>query len=173
MGGQRQQSVELILAARALNWPAAASPISQFMISVLRLSKRAMETTATTCDAHGLSYAEFEVLAALRSAPAPHELIPTVLSSGVLISSGGLTKVLATLEAKGLIARGAGEADRRSKPARLTHEGRQRAERVMQELIRSDETLISRRLSPAEVDRATRLLRKLLLSFEQTEGAGG
>jgi DNA-binding MarR family transcriptional regulator len=85
-----------------------------------------------------------------------------------LMSSGGLTKALHGLKRRGLIARGEGKADRRSKPVRLTAKGRALAERAMADLLESDRKLIMSGLSNAEVERMTRLLHKLLIALEDT-----
>jgi DNA-binding MarR family transcriptional regulator len=98
--------------------------------------------------------------------PAPNELLPTELYGAVLMSSGGLTKVLRGLEKRGLIARG--KADRRSKPVRLTAKGRALAERAMLDLLESDCKLIMSGLSDSEVERMTKLLCKLLNALEDT-----
>ena len=104
----------------------------------------------------------------LRGMPAPNELLPTELYGAVLMSSGGLTKVLRGLEKRGLIARGEGKADRRSKPVRLTAKGRALAERAMLDLLESDCKLIMSGLSDSEVERMTKLLCKLLNALEDT-----
>jgi DNA-binding MarR family transcriptional regulator len=109
---------------------------------------------------------DIDVLAALRSAPPPHELSPTELYSAVLISSGGLTKVLHGLEHRGLIGRVPDDEDRRSHRVRLTPAGRALAERAVAAVQASGEALFSRALSTAEMARLAGLLRKLLLAVE-------
>ncbi|MGK9063748.1 MarR family winged helix-turn-helix transcriptional regulator [Stutzerimonas chloritidismutans] len=78
-----------------------------------------------------LTPASFEVLAALRVQPAPHQLTPTDLYEAMLISSGGLTKLVKTLERRGLVTRPFSDDDRRSRPIALTAEGRALAEHAM------------------------------------------
>ena len=102
----------------------------------------------------------------MRGVPPPNELMPTDLYGAILMSSGGLTKVLHGLEKRGLVTRAEGKSDRRSKPVRLTAKGRALAERAMADVLRSDRKLILRGLSEAEVERLTRLLRKLLGALE-------
>ena len=48
----------------------------------------------------------------LRSVPSPYELTPTELYDAVLLSSGGMTKVLRRLETRGLVSRGENPAGR-------------------------------------------------------------
>ena len=56
-------------------------------------------------DEHRLHYGEFDVLATLRRAGAPHALSPTALYEAAMISSGGMTNRLDRLERAGLIER--------------------------------------------------------------------
>lgn len=72
---------------------------------------------------YGLERGEFDVLATLRRAGAPHELSPTSLYRGLMLSSGGLTNRLKRLAAKGLIERRRDPNDGRSELVRLTAEG--------------------------------------------------
>jgi DNA-binding MarR family transcriptional regulator len=166
MSAERRQTADEILSTRAENWPEAATPITHLMVRVFRFSNLVLENATREVAVHGLTLTEFEVLASLRKAPPPRELAPTELYGAVLISSGGLTKVLYALERRGLIKRGKGEADRRSKPVRLTAKGRALVERAMVDVVRSDGELIYRALSKGEVERLTRLLRKLLAHLE-------
>ena len=166
----RRQTADEILRDRARNWPEAVTPISQLMVRIFRFGNLVLENAARQMAALELTFTEFEVLAALRGVPAPHELAPTDLYGAVLISSGGLTKVLHALEKKNLIKRGKAETDRRSKPVRLSAKGRILIERAMADVLRSDGGLISRGVSVAEIERLTRLVRKALGALEASEG---
>jgi DNA-binding MarR family transcriptional regulator len=166
MSAARRQTADEILKVRAESWPEVVTPVTHLMVRIFRFSNLVLDSAMRRMAAHGLTFTEFEVLVTLRGVPAPHELAPTELYGAVLISSGGLTKVLHALEGRGLIVRGKGRTDRRSKPVRLTAKGRALAERAMADVVRSDGELIYRGLSPAEVERLTRLLRKLLATLE-------
>jgi DNA-binding MarR family transcriptional regulator len=165
MKAERRPADEL-LKAQTAHWPEAATPIAQLMVRVYRLSGLVQDNATRQVALHGLSFTEFEALVALRNAQPPHELLPTELYTSILISSGGLTKVLHGLQRRGLIARGQSKQDRRSKPIRLTAKGRGLAERAMADVLRSDGQLILGGLSPREVERLTGLLRKLLTTLE-------
>jgi DNA-binding MarR family transcriptional regulator len=166
MGASHRQTADDILNTRAENWPEAVTPITHLMVRIFRFSNLILANAERQMAALGLTFTEFEVLVTLRGVAPPHELVPTELYGAVLISSGGLTKVLHALENKNLIRRGKGHTDGRSKPVRLTTKGRALAERVMAEVLRSDGELISRGLSAAEIERLTRLFRKLLATIE-------
>ena len=164
----RRLPVEDRLRIRAEHWPEAVTPIAHLMMRVYRLGGLIHANSMTLAGAHGLSSAEFEVLVTLRGIPAPNELMPTDLYGAVLMSSGGLTKVLHGLERRGLITRAEGKADRRSKPVRLTAKGRALAERAMSNVLESSRKLIMSGLSEPEVERMTKLLHKLLTALEGT-----
>jgi DNA-binding MarR family transcriptional regulator len=165
----RRWTADDILRQRTQSWPEAVTPVTQLMVRVFRLGNLVLDNATGRMAAHGLGFSEFEVLVTLRGVPPPHELVPTELYGAILISSGGLTKVLRALERRKLVTRGQSRTDRRSKPVRLTARGRALAERAMADVVRSDGELISRGLSQAEVERLTGLLRKLLAALEPTD----
>jgi|GEM_PF-828966 len=73
---------------------------------------------------HGLNTGEFEVLATLRQSGPRCTLIPSQLSSRLMLSRAGMTNRLDRLEAAGLIERALDPTDRRSFQIRLTSKGR-------------------------------------------------
>lgn len=166
MASPPHTSVDEFLRLRALHWPDAHTPITQLMVRLFRLSDRVVAVSTAEVGRLGLSFTEFEVLAALRGAAPPHELQPTQLYAAILISSGGLTKVLHGLEANGLVSRKADDADRRSRPVRLTAKGRSLAERAMMAVLNADRKRVARQLSRNEVETLTRLLGKLSTAWE-------
>ena len=74
---------------------------------------------------HGLERGEFDVLATLRRAGAPHELSPTRLYRSLMLSSGGLTNRLKRLAAKAMIERRPDPNDGRGDLVRLTAAGQE------------------------------------------------
>nr|WP_320132934.1 MarR family transcriptional regulator [uncultured Holophaga sp.] len=114
-----------------LHWPQLASPAFAVSVQVQRLARLLEEGARRTLGAFALSTTEFEVLAAMRAHPAPFQLTPSELYDAVLISSGGLTKVLKGLESRRLVDRPQSSDDRRSRPIRLTPEGRTLIEAAM------------------------------------------
>jgi DNA-binding MarR family transcriptional regulator len=106
----------------------------EVMPLVLALHWAAKEARATT-DAlwarSGVTPTEFDVLATLRNAPPPHELTPSQVQSLVVITSGGLTKVMRQLEERKLVSRSLPGKDQRVKPLRITAAGRRLVERLM------------------------------------------
>ena len=79
----------------------------------------------------GLTYAEFDVLAALNRAGEPYRLTPSELTRSLFLTSGGISNVLQRLEAAGYVERGANPGDGRSRWVRLTEAGRRIAQAAL------------------------------------------
>jgi len=74
---------------------------------------------------HDLSLREYEVLLALADAP-DSRLRRVDLAAKLLLTQGGITRLLEALERDGLVGRAASDADRRVIFAELTSAGRRR-----------------------------------------------
>lgn len=111
--------------------------------------------------ANGLSVVEFDVLATLRRSPQPHALTPSDIQHSMLITSGGLTKILIELENRGLISRTTDENDRRIKPVALTEKGLPILHKAMHELNAVLKDWVNSSLSSEEVNQLAALLAKL------------
>lgn len=155
-----------LLTIRKKHWPESVTAVGEFMVRIYRLNSLMRDSVAQRIAAHNLSFMEFEVLITLRGVAPPYEMIPTELYPAILISSGGLTKVLNALQERGFVTRAEGTADKRSKPVRLTAKGRTLAERVMADVLDHGENMVLGGFSEADVERATRLLHKLLATLE-------
>ena len=109
----------------------------------------------------GFSQVEFDVLASLRRSPPPHALTPSDIQRSMLITSGGLTKVLRQLERRGFVSRLLDAEDRRIKPVVLTEQAMPVLDKIMSELITHVGGWIRRSLTDAEITRLTALLGKI------------
>ncbi|MFG2595732.1 MarR family winged helix-turn-helix transcriptional regulator [Streptomyces sp. NPDC048462] len=94
-----------------------------FSQHVVRLQTLFEQTIAPALAAQGLTPAELDVLAALRSVGAPHQLRPKELAARLLLTTGGLSNVLRRLEVRGLVSRIPDPSDGRSHNVRLTPAG--------------------------------------------------
>ncbi|MFC8448584.1 MarR family winged helix-turn-helix transcriptional regulator [Kitasatospora sp. NPDC057223] len=94
-----------------------------FSQHVVRLQTVFEQAIAPTLAAQGLTPAELDVLAALRSVGAPYEQRPKELAARLLLTTGGLSNVLRRLDARGLVSRVPDPSDGRSHNVRLTPEG--------------------------------------------------
>ncbi|MDR8408630.1 MarR family transcriptional regulator [Nonomuraea sp. 3-1Str] len=109
-------------------WREAGMPSA--LISALELSKRTsrldmlfQEAVKAELADLGLTYAEFDILAALCRTPPPHRMKPSELSKALFLTSGGTSNVLQRLTAAGYVERAADPGDARSRWVRLTPEG--------------------------------------------------
>lgn len=110
---------------------------------------------------YALSLAEFDVLATLRNAPAPHAMTPKEIQDEVVITSGGLTKVMLQLETRELVSRLQHASDLRIKPVCLTHSGKALIETAMAEMLVASGAWIRQSLTADEIRHLTGLLNKL------------
>ncbi|BDV31279.1 MarR family winged helix-turn-helix transcriptional regulator [Microbacterium terricola] len=91
-----------------------------------RLHRVALELTARLTPVYaqfGLSEGEFDVLATLRRAGAPYERPAGELAEHTLVTTGGLTKRVDRLAARGLVERRQEASDGRRRLVRLTPAG--------------------------------------------------
>jgi DNA-binding MarR family transcriptional regulator len=113
----------------------------------------------------GLERGWFDLLAALRRAGRPYELNPKALMESVMLSSGGMTKRLDTMERAGLIERRPDPADRRGTLVRLTRAGKRAIDRAVELHVANEDRLLAS-LEPDEARALDGLLRKLLGGLE-------
>lgn len=111
--------------------------------------------------AHGLSMAEFDVLATLRNAKAPHEMTPKEIQQEVVITSGGLTKIMLQLKSRRLVTRPQQEKDLRIKPIRLTTEGKLLIENAMRQMVQETGVWLRETLDQEEIKQLTAILAKI------------
>lgn len=116
----------------------------------------------------GLLPADLDVLGALRTQPHPWQLTPTELYRSLLLSSGGLTKILHRLQAAGLVARTPNPQDRRSSLVVLTAAGAELVERVMGAVVEHERRFLQP-LDDAEQAELNRLLSKLVSAGEDED----
>jgi DNA-binding MarR family transcriptional regulator len=111
----------------------------------------------------GLTFGEYEVLAALVRSGPPHRMKPSQLVSALVLSSGAMTNRIDRVEAAGLVRRLPDPEDRRGTLVDLTDSGRQVvADAVLVHL--DNEVRLLRGLSERERGELADLLRKLLVS---------
>lgn len=115
--------------------------------------------------AHGLTIADFDVLAALRRLGDPHVTKPTDLARTLLLSPAGMTSRLDRLERAGLIERRADPDDRRSSLVVLSPSGKRAVDAAVTEHVANEARLLAP-LSASERASLDRILRKLLSQFE-------
>jgi DNA-binding MarR family transcriptional regulator len=144
-------------------WDTSLDPeIVPLFLSLQRAKALSLDAMHKPLGKFGFTPAELDVLATLRNAPPPHRMTPSQIHDEVVITSGGLTKVMLQLEAKGLVSRSLSDGDQRVKPVSLTADGAQRIEQAMLEIVAESRRWIRARLEPDEVAALTGLLNKLI-----------
>ena len=113
----------------------------------------------------GLNRGEVGLLSTLRIAGPPHQLSPTRLARGLMLSSAGVTSRIDRLERRGFVRRLDDPNDRRGVIIELTDEGLTVVDAAVAANSASDRQLLSR-LDPAELTQLEGLLRKLLAGLE-------
>jgi DNA-binding MarR family transcriptional regulator len=116
---------------------------------------------------HGLTSADFIVLAALRRSGKPYQLTSKALSCAMMVTSGGTTKRVDRLESRGLIRRDPDPADRRGTLVTLTDQGLATIDTIETEHVANEKQLVAG-LSPKQRDTLANLLRELALTLEDT-----
>lgn len=107
--------------------PSPQAVIGRLHLVALRLTERLVAVYRD----FGLSEGEFDVLATLRRAGAPYERPAGELADHTLVTTGGLTKRVDRLEARGLVERRAEASDARKRLVRLTPEGTELIDRAI------------------------------------------
>lgn len=126
--GGRADVVDGIIARWAVELPEAAGMPLELYKRAARLTSILDRAVYAQVERLGLTRAEFDILATMRRADAPHRLTPSELSQGLLLSSGGTSNVLRRLTQAGLVERHGNAGDRRSSWVQLTDLGVEKAE---------------------------------------------
>lgn len=144
-------------------WDCSLAPeISPLFLALQWAHQRSLTAMQPVLEKFRLSAAEFDVLATLRNAPTPHQMTPAQIQYQVVITSGGLTKVMLQLAARGLVERSQSQDDLRVKPVRLSATGCQAIEAAMQAMQEANGQWLRGALAAEEIAQLTRLLRKIV-----------
>lgn len=161
----KRHPVNSVLKKTAENWPGSNQGISPEILRIHRVHEYLHHNLCEVLVDFGLQAADFGALETLRKEPPPHCLSPTDLSSAMLFSSGGLTKVLNRLTHAGYIERLENPEDKRGKLVQLTDAGKELIERVIEVLHQQEREKMSV-LSDAEKLELNKLLNKVLAVWE-------
>ena len=132
-----------------------------------RLANYLRKAIGETFAEFGLQPGEFDVLATLRRSGAPYQLSPTDLFKSMMVSSGTMTNRIDRLEAAGLVERIPDNRDRRGTLIQLTNKGFELIEAAVTAHV-ANEHRILHPLNETEKKDLSKLLRKLLLTFEES-----
>jgi DNA-binding MarR family transcriptional regulator len=162
------------------NWPEGYSPAEEVMLRLYHAALRHSEELQRFLAQFELTTLEFVTLRVLRRERQPHIMTPSALHETLVLSPGGMTKILKQLEAKGLVVRRGDADDKRRNLVELTAHGQATIGTVQHAVRELDGALLERTLTDREQQRLAHLLRKLLVSLEPqrssaavTAAAGG
>ena len=118
---------------------------------------------AAIFDRYGITFGEFEVLAALLRSGPPYQMSPTRLVDAVVLSSGAMTNRIDRVEALGLVERRPDPSDRRGTLVVLTRDGLKTVDAAVVAHLANEERLLGA-LTATDRETLARLLRTMLVS---------
>ena len=136
------------------------------MIWLEELSRRIQAAHLSEVRREGLAYSEARLLWYLLLAGPPYRSSPTRLNENLELTSGGITKTVDRLEARGLVERQPDSDDRRSIQVGLTNEGVEAGRRIARAFTKRYEELAGP-LGPDQTERAVQTLRALLDAIDE------
>ena len=131
---------------------------------VTRLARAIDDDAAAALREFNLSDVEFQLLAAIRTAP-DCRAAPRTLLQPLMVTSGGLTNRIDRLESAGFLVRAPNPDDRRGVFLELTPRGRELVDRVTAAYLQNQDDLLREALTDGERATLAPLLRKLLDSL--------
>jgi DNA-binding MarR family transcriptional regulator len=153
--------VDLILGQWARERPELDTQAMGVFGRVARIAAIVNEAMEHTYAQHGISRADFDVLATLRRSGEPFQLSPGALSSALMLTTGGMTGRLNRLEGAGLVARSADLEDRRGLVVTLSDRGRELIDAAVVSGVESLQELLAD-IPAGDRSQLSDLLRELL-----------
>ena len=156
-------------------WRAAdvrlSTEATRVVARIMRLSYYIEQRVERNLALFGLSRGEFEVLSVILRNPG-EAMTPKKIQARVLITSGGLSNRIKTLEAKGLLTREPDPADKRGVVLKLTEKGRAMAGKAARTHLQVEREILQG-FEKEDAAALAGLLRKLILLQESclNEGA--
>ena len=158
--------VETLIELVSKSWPQALHAKAPGVWSVYRTYDSLIAAYANAIAPLGLQVADAEALVALRSQGEPYMLSPTQLCYFMLISSGGLTKVLKRLESQEWVERVPNPDDGRSQLVKLAAKGIDVLEEAVIAVAAVEKQSMAG-ITQEEHDQLQRLLAKMAANLNQ------
>lgn len=130
-----------------------------------RLSALVQQEICSTYERHGITEADFDVLATLRRAGGPYARRATELAEHTMVTSGGLTKRVDRLIGLGFVERRPGESDARERVIGLTAEGKRVLDAAFRDHM-ANEKIMLERFTAQEREVLPGLLKSWLAHYE-------
>ena len=137
-----------------LEWPCDGingTPQSVFAVNVMRIAKMIRNKAEPIMLKHHLTMMEFEILIVLRNFYSEAKR-PSEIYKELLVSSGGTTKAIKSLEAREFIVTQPDPDDGRSRLVALTPTGKALVEEMKAELVESDRLMFSQATTDKEME---------------------
>ena len=149
------------------NWPDPYSSLILLFPRLEKISEYIAFHIATLMEEHDLLESDFHVLTAIRRSKKspPFELKPSEICEYMLVSWGGLNKIMNRLEKKNLIFRVASDQDKRISMARLTPFGDQFTKDAVDKIQQHRQAFLSD-FDSDEIQQLNKLTTKLLNNIE-------
>lgn len=148
------------------SWPKERPAEARIVPGLFRSRNFIWDNDHRIVESHGVSWSQFLALSALRSAAPDFTLSPTQLYQAAQVTSGGMTKMMHGLADLGMIERVENPDDGRSRLVRLTPQGADLAEAIVEQLVQVNKALIGGILDGDEAEELARLLRKLSVGLQ-------
>lgn len=155
------KNVEEMIERMRAAWDRGNLDAAGTVIRLYRARELMFGNARTIMEQYDLNPGEFDTLASLRKYGPPYELTPSTICQANLVSSGGLTKVLNSLEERGYITRKQSSEDLRSRVVKLTEKGKTLIEEALSAVLARHEKTLASALTRKEREELDRLLIKL------------
>ena len=155
------EKFETFLSLMEKNWPEAYQGLAPAIPCIDKIQSINEIRRSRLMADYSLQHSDFDLLTALRRSPEPYLLTPTQLLDHMLISSGGLSKALCRLEAKGMISRRPSKEDGRVSSVQLTAKGKTIIEEIVVK-VQKNHKILKTTFSAQEQAQLNTLLAKLL-----------
>lgn len=153
-------------------WPKERPAEARIIPGLFRSRNYIWDNDHRIVEGYGVTWSQFLALSSLRSTEPDFTLSPTQLYTSAQVTSGGMTKMMHGLTKAGLIERVDNPEDGRSRLVRLTPDGKDLAEVIVDALIQANKALIGGILTADEAEQLASLLRKLSLGLADRRSVG-
>ena len=165
LGEVLMDDIERLVAQWAKEKPELDTEPMAIMGRLLRIAKNMEMQVALLHKQYDLTLGEFDVLATLRRSGEQFWLTPSELIDSMMLTSGAMTNRLDKLISKGLIARQHNQSDRRSFPVQLTDKGFLLIEKIIEEHVQVQHSLV-KGMSKAQKQQINQSLKSLMFELE-------
>jgi DNA-binding MarR family transcriptional regulator len=162
--------VDRIIGQWAVERPDLDTQAMEVFGRIYRIARTVGDLQEAAYERYGINRGEFDVLATLRRAGAPHQLTPTELCESMMLTSGGMTGRIDRLEQRGLVRRLPHPSDRRALVVTLTPTGHSLVEEAVVAGLQAQRAVLER-LPASSRGELVSLLRQLLAASSDAGAA--